>query len=180
VEREISADYRIQPADPETLELLPVIEVAAAGIFSPEDIAPELRQEGLPVARFEQAARKGRVWTAVTRSSGRPVGFALAAIVDGSAHLYEMDVQPDHGQRGLGTALVRAVVEWARRQGFSCVTLTTFRHLPWNGPFYHRLGFEELSRAELTPGLAQHLEQEAQHGLDRSKRVAMRLDLRVP
>jgi GNAT superfamily N-acetyltransferase len=175
--RETIANYRIQPADSETLGLLPAIETAAAEIFPAEDVAPELRQEGLPVAWFERAAREGRVWTAVVRASGLPVGFALVTILDGSAHLYEMDVHPDHGRRGLGTALVGAVVEWARGKQFSCVTLTTFRHLPWNGPFYRRLGFEELSSAELTPGLAQLLEREVRDGLDGSKRVAMRIDL---
>jgi GNAT superfamily N-acetyltransferase len=178
--RETIANYRIQPADPETLGLLPAIETAAAEIFPAEDVAPELRQGGLPVTWFERAAREGRVWTAVARASGLPVGFALVTIVDGSAHLYEMDVHPDHGRRGLGTALVGAVVEWARGKRFSCVTLTTFRHLPWNGPFYRRLGFEELSPAELTPGLAQLLEREVRNGLDGSKRVAMRLDLCAP
>ena len=132
------------------------------------------------MAWFEQAARKGQPWTAVARASGLPVGFALVTIVDGSAHLHEMDVHPDHARRGLGTALVDAVVEWARGKRFSCATLTTFRHLPWNGPFYRRLGFAELSPAELTPGLARLLEQEVRDGLDGSKRLAMRLDLRAP
>jgi GNAT superfamily N-acetyltransferase len=177
---ETIANYRIQPADPETLGLLPAIEAAAVEIFPAEDIAPELRQGGLPMAWFDQAAREGRVWTAVARASGLPVGFALATIVDGSAHLYEMDVHPDHGRRGLGTALVGAVVEWARGKRLPCVTLTTFRHLPWNGPFYRRLGFEALSPTELTPGLAQLLEREVRDGLDGSKRVAMHLDLCAP
>ncbi len=177
---ETIADYRIQPADSETLELLPAIETAAGEIFPAEDLAPELQEEGLPMAWFDRAAREGRLWTAVTRASGLPVGFVLVTIVDGSAHLHEMDVHPDHGRRGLGTALVGAVVEWARGKRFSCVTLTTFRHLPWNGPFYRRLGFEALSPAELTPGLARLLEQEVQNGLDGSKRVAMRLELCAP
>jgi hypothetical protein len=42
--RETIANYRIQPADPETLGLLPAIEAAAVEIFPAEDIAPELRQ----------------------------------------------------------------------------------------------------------------------------------------
>ena len=73
--------------------------------------------------------------------------------------------------------MVETVVKWARRREFPSITLTTFRHLPWNGPFYRRLGFEELSDAALTKELAEQLECEAAEGLDRSKRVAMRLDL---
>jgi GNAT superfamily N-acetyltransferase len=171
--------YEIRHADPETLEFLPAIEVAAARSFPVEDVAPELYEGGPPVAFFEQAARQGLLWTAVARTSGQPVGFALATVVDGSAHLYEMDVHPDHGRRGLGTALVDAVVTWAREKRFSGVTLTTFRHLPWNAPFYRRLGFAEIPPAELTPGLSKLLEDEVQRGLDGAKRVAMRLDLRT-
>ena len=91
--------------------------------------------------------------------------------------MHEMDVLPEHGRRGLGAALVGAVVAWARRRGHHGVTLTTFRHLPWNGPFYRRLGFEALSESELTPQLAEHLHAEADAGLDPARRVAMRLAL---
>ncbi len=169
--------YRIQPAEPDAVDRLPGIEVAAAAIFPDEDIAPKLREDGLPLEVFRRAAREGRLWTAVTASAGQPVGFAMATIVGGSAHLFEIDVHPDHGRRGLGAALVGAVMEWARGQGFSSVTLTTFRHLPWNAPYYRRLGFAEIPEAELTRELAEQLDREEEGGLDRSKRVAMRLDL---
>lgn len=171
--------YRIELARPACVARLPAIEVAAAELFPPEDLAPELRTEGLAVEVFERAAREGRLWIAIA-DGGDPVGFALATTVDGSAHLYEMDVHPDHGRQGLGTALVEAVVRWARQSGFPSITLTTFGHLPWNAPFYRRLGFAVLADAELTQGLARQLDSEAEAGLDRSKRVAMRLDLTSP
>jgi len=53
---------------------------------------------------------------------GVPVGFALVEILDGAAHLEEIDVHPAHGRRGLGSALVRAVCEWARQSELSAVT----------------------------------------------------------
>ena len=34
------------------------------------------------------------------------------------------------------------------------VTLTTFRDVPWNAPYYERLGFRTLAADEITPGLA--------------------------
>jgi GNAT superfamily N-acetyltransferase len=43
---------------------------------------------------------------------------------------------------GIGRRLVAAVCEWASRRGWSRVTLTTFRDVPWNMPFYTRHGFE--------------------------------------
>ena len=68
-------------------------------------------------------------------------------------HLEEVDVHPDHGRRGVGTALVRAVCDWVRRSGHAEITLTTFRALPWNMPFYRRLGFEEMRDDALRPEL---------------------------
>src|SRR5271165_3964159 len=70
-----------------------------------------------------------------------PVGFASVEIVDGLAHLWQLSVRPSHGRRGVGTALVEAVCQWAGSQGYEAVTLTTYRDVPWNGPFYRRLGF---------------------------------------
>ena len=34
------------------------------------------------------------------------------------------------------------------------MTLITFRGVPWNAPYYERLGFRELAENEVTPGLA--------------------------
>jgi GNAT superfamily N-acetyltransferase len=69
------------------------------------------------------------------------VGFALVKMLaDDLPHLEEIDVHPSHGRRGLGTALVREVCEWATLRGHVMLTLTTFRAVAWNLPFYARLG----------------------------------------
>jgi len=70
---------------------------------------------------------------------------------------------------------VEATCRWAARQGLLAVTLTTFRHLPWNAPFYARRGFRVLSPDELGPGLRAALRGERAQGLRR--RVAMRRPL---
>jgi GNAT superfamily N-acetyltransferase len=105
----------------------------------------------------------------------QPVGFALVQLVDGNAHLTEMDVHPLHGRKGLGSLLLARVVDWARSQRFRAVTLTTFSHVPWNAPFYQRAGFRVLAPAEVGPKLAEILAEEASRGL--RQRVAMSLDL---
>jgi hypothetical protein len=71
---------------------------------------------------------------------------------------------------------VNAVSDWARYRGLPAVTLTTFRDVPWNGPFYAKLGFRELS--ELSPGLAAMREHERAIGDDDfGTRIAMREDI---
>lgn len=171
------AGYAIAAAAPDSVALLPAIERAAAALFPDEDIPPDLRDDGFEVAELAEAAREERLFIALHVASGQTVGFAVAEEIDGSAHLEELDVLPEHGRRGLGTALVRTVADWARARGDGSLTLTTFRHLAWNAPFYARLGFEEIPARDRGPELAGLLAQEAQDGLDPARRVAMRLDL---
>ena len=57
------------------------------------------------------------------------------------------------------------------------MTLTTFRTIPWNCPFYERLGFRTLDEADLSPRLLAVLDEEDAHGLPRDTRCAMRLTL---
>ena len=174
--------YRIELAAREHLAALPEIEVRASERFPVEDMATEMRSHGLPLSFFENAQEAGRLWTAVWERKDLPVGFAVASMVDGAPHLFEMDVLAEHGRKGLGARLVLVVAEWARAAGFRSLTLTTFRHLPWNAPFYARLGFEALEAFQCGPELARALHEEAERGLDPSKRIAMRwrLDVGAP
>lgn len=71
------------------------------------------------------------------------VGFAHLAEPDGHAHLEQVSVLPAYGRQGIGTALVRAAMEEARWAGHDRISLCTFRDVPFNGPFYTRLGFRE-------------------------------------
>jgi GNAT superfamily N-acetyltransferase len=103
------------------------------------------------------------------------VGFAHIEVVEPTAaHLEEIDVHPQHGRRGLGTKLVRAICTWAIGAGYDPVTLTTFRDVPWNMPFYARLGFEVIPSEALSPGLRSVVQDETRRGLDPTRRVAMR------
>jgi GNAT superfamily N-acetyltransferase len=121
---------------------------------------------------LEGAVRQGHLWVALAGNA--PVGFAHVEIIDArTAHLEEIDVLPAHGRRGLGTRLVTEVCEWAASAGYDAVTLTTFRDVPWNRPFYERLGFRVVAGAELSAALRAIADDETRRGLDPSRRVAM-------
>jgi len=101
------------------------------------------------------------------------VGYAWVEIVDGQAHLEQLSVGPGHNGRGIGSALIEAVVEWATAQGHGALTLTTFREVPFNAPFYARRGFVAIPASEWNPGMTALVEQETAHGLDQVLRVVM-------
>ena len=163
--------YRIARARPEDLSLLPAIERAAAQLlrgYAPESVLNEVTD----FATLADAARDGRLWVAL--AGGTPVGFALVEMLaDDLPHLDEVDVEPSHGRRRLGTALVGAVCDWATASGFSMLTLTTFRAVAWNLPFYARLGFVEIPRESLRPELAAVVSEEAARGLAPETRAVM-------
>jgi GNAT superfamily N-acetyltransferase len=122
---------------------------------------------------LRDAQSDGRLWVALADDT--PVGFALVEVLsERHAHLKEIDVEPGHGRRGVGTALMRVVCDWACRSGHEEVTLTTFRAVRWNMPFYSRLGFEEIATDDLTPELEAIVRDETARGMERSRRVVMR------
>jgi GNAT superfamily N-acetyltransferase len=112
----------------------------------------------------------------LAESGGSPVGFAVATRHGSWWHLDQVSVHPDHGRRGVGTALVEEVLDRARRSGADGVTLTTFRDVEFNGPWYSRLGFVETDEAVL-PWLAAARSDERARGIDVAPRCAMLLRL---
>jgi GNAT superfamily N-acetyltransferase len=108
---------------------------------------------------------------------GSPVGFAHVEVVDGFAHLGQLSVLPDHLRRGHGSALVRGAMREAWLLGYDRLSLTTYRDLPWNGPFYRSLGFVEETSPE--PFEVRQREREQALGLDRhGARIVMSVALR--
>jgi ribosomal protein S18 acetylase RimI-like enzyme len=120
---------------------------------------PPYQAEGLTRAATEQ-----RAWVAID-DLGAVIGFAVAWVIDGEGHLDELAVTPAHGRRGVGRALVDEVLAWSAARGLPSVTLITFRDVPWNGPYYEKLGFEAVKA--LTPALQAAVDQGATWGVKR-------------
>ena len=104
----------------------------------------------------------------------RVLGYARIDLVDGHTHLEQLSVDPEHGRRGIGGALLEAVTRFAQGRGDAQVTLTTFRDVPFNRPYYERHGYVVLAPAECGPGLVERIAHEAENGLDPTTRAPMR------
>ena len=164
--------YNVITGRPQDVPRLAAVELEAARLLrghAPQSVLDETTSD----ADLLKAQAAGRLWVALAGDA--PIGFALVEMLARDLpHLAEIDVHPDHARQGAGTALVRTVCEWTRTAGYSEITLTTFRVIPWNMPFYSRLGFEEVADEQLRPEIAAVVADETSRGLDPLRRVVMR------
>lgn len=116
---------------------------AALGIIATSDGLPET----IPVKAFQQAAARGLLLTAQVEE--RCVGFALCSVERPDLYLDQLSVRPDASRNGVGTSLLDAVSAEASRRGLWGVSLSTFRNVAWNAPFFAKQGFQEIPRAGL-------------------------------
>lgn len=64
-------------------------------------------------------------------------------------------------------------VEAARDAGLEGVSLSTFQFVPFNRPFYERLGFCELAPGDAPPALRDAFLREVPQGIDMKDRLLM-------
>jgi len=174
VARVTTQPVSIRLAEPEHLKAIAAIELAAATRFAESDLPQSLRHKVTEMSYLRVTMDGERLWIALTDKE-KPVGFAITDVIDKTAHLDELDVLPEFGRQGIGTRLLSTVVDWARAGQFPNLQLMTFRHVPWNAPFYEKLGFEILDASDYGPQTADLIRKESRAGLDVDKRVVMRL-----
>ncbi|MEE1803408.1 MULTISPECIES: GNAT family N-acetyltransferase [unclassified Streptomyces] len=167
----------IRPATLIDLPVLQDIEAAAGEAFRALGMAAVADDAPPSLAELERYRSAGRAWVAETVPGGPPVAYLLHDPVDGAAHVEQVSVHPDAARMGVGRALIDHLAGRAAGEGFTALTLTTFADVPWNAPYYARLGFRTLTEDQLTDGLREIRRAEAAHGLDRWPRVCMRRSL---
>jgi GNAT superfamily N-acetyltransferase len=161
------------PGDAPTLR---EIELLAGARFRDVGMESIADAEPASVDTLVAYAQADRSWVALD-GNGHPVGYVIADVVDGNAHIEQISVRPDHQGTGVGRALIHRVREWAEATGSTAITLSTFITVPWNGPLYAHLGFVPIPEIELGPELRAVREAETRHGLDPTARVCMCLAL---
>jgi GNAT superfamily N-acetyltransferase len=121
---------------------------------------------------LREAIEAGRVW--VTDVGAEVAGYITAEVLDGNAHVAQVSVAPEYAGRRIGKAMIEFVEAWGRAAGRPATTLTTFSEVPWNGPYYLRLGYHVLADNDIGPELARTMALEAAlPGIDASLRCAM-------
>jgi GNAT superfamily N-acetyltransferase len=167
----------IRPPRPDELEALVAIEREAGALFADVGMPEIAHDDPGSVTELEPFRADGRAWVAVD-DEDRPVAYLVSEVVDGCAHIEQVSVAPAHAGRRIGAALVEHLAGVAASEGLAALTLTTFRDVPWNAPYYERLGFVVVDPADQGPELAALVAEEAERIPGDAPRVAMRRALR--
>jgi len=164
----------IRPTRIEDIDLLLAIEDSAGESFRDiPDLAWVADDDAMSTEMHLQYVLQGTSW--VAEVDDQLIGFVCAESADSNLHICELAVRREWQHQGIGRRLMKATIEHARGNQFQAVTLTTFKEIPWNEPFYRSLGFEIIDQEKLNARLEQILHAEIQHGFPSSLRCAMRL-----
>jgi len=167
----VTADYAIMRGGPQHVRAIPVIERAAGERFTEIGMADVADGEVTPVPIVEERAEHGRLYVALARDEA-VAGFLIWSPKDDLAFIEEVSVHPAHAGHRLAARLIDRLAADARG-AHSALSLTTFRDVPWNAPYYAKLGFVELARESVGPDHEESWRHQAQNGLDMSRRLFM-------
>ncbi len=164
----------IRAARSEELSAIQAIEAASGLRFvGLMDAIANDAPTSLELLAARQAA--GQLLVAETDAGGAPTlaGFVMFRPLEKSLYIEQVDVLPAFERQRIGATLINAVASQARAIGLLGLTLSTFRAIPWNAPYYRRLGFADIEDSALTPDLTAIRREHQARGLDESARVFM-------
>lgn len=166
----------IRAARPTDLPRIRDIEIAAGVLF--RGLGMDAVADDAPPSQSDLAPylRDGRAWVA-TDPADKPIAYILVDVIDSRAHIEQVSVHPVHSRKGVGSALIDHVERWAAAHSLHGMTLTTFSDVPWNAPYYERLGFRALPEEAWSDGLKAIVREEVRHGLGAWPRVVMEKDV---
>jgi GNAT superfamily N-acetyltransferase len=148
------------------------VEVAAGAMFADIGMVAPALSAPPDVSELDRLIGAERLWVAVD-DGDRAVGYLAVTVVDGACHVAQVSIDPAVSHRGVGRTLIENVASWARDRGFITMTLTTYSDVPWNAPYYERLGWRRMTDDDLAPGLRAIRAHEVAVGLDAWPRVCM-------
>jgi GNAT superfamily N-acetyltransferase len=107
------------------------------------------------------------------------VGFVMFAALGARFYVEELDVLPAYAGRRIGAALLSEVEARARNERATHLVLSTFRAVPWNAPYYRRIGFHEVDDMRLDAMLLTIRANHIARGIDETKRVFMQREVQA-
>lgn len=152
---------------------LAAIEEAADQRYAGTADALFAESTGVPTAVAERYCADGRL--VVAEVDGAVVGFVgwRPEADPGVAGISQISVLPEHGGRGIGSALMSAAHGAIASRGFHRVVLATQADIAWNAPWYARLGYSVVPIDTWTRWMTDIAAQQEVDGISWSRRVWM-------
>ncbi|CZS88882.1 related to GNAT family acetyltransferase [Rhynchosporium agropyri] len=174
LELEREREFTIRRPRTSDIPLLAQVEHSAAQIYRTAGMDSLADGATLDPYILITIANAGYLLIAANRFD-EPIGFLGGNYLSGNFHIIELSVAREYQGRGIGSALVTTMSQQVRLEGYRSITLTTFKDLPWNAPWYAKLGFEEVKAQDMGKEFEKLVDSEARHGLDPKRRCVMRM-----
>ncbi len=149
---------RIRLGSTDEIHKVAPLEQAAAEAFREIGMAAVADEPPIAESLLMQAAEERRFWVAV--EYGVLKAYLLGDFLPKSLHIEQVTVHPDASRRGLGALMIESVSADPRSKERGLITLTSFANVPWNAPYYERIGFVEIPREEWPEGIAEKYDAE--------------------
>lgn len=162
--------FGVRRARPSDIPFLDRVEKSAAEVF--RKVGLDFLLDGPTVDPRYLIANLSHLWVAVEELD-RPIGFVVGENLFGNFHIVEISVAQAFQGKGIGRALIARMAEEVKLEGYKAVTLMTYRDVPWNGPWYAKMGFTEVNPVNMGSKYLEILQMEGQHGHDLSRRALM-------
>ena len=176
------AGIAFRVADVDDLDLLFDIDRDASRLFERAGLhmAPsdELELGAAERRRWLECLRSG-IGLIASNRAGDSVGFTALGVLDGQPYLEQLSVRMHAMRHGIGRALLAAAVRMAEEEQARSLWLTTYRHLPWNRPFYEKAGFGIVPPEQWGSDMVREVHFQRRLLPDPDERVVMRKALRT-
>lgn len=162
---------RIRLASADEIHKVAPLERAAAEVF--RTIGMDAVADDAPISEsvLLQAVEEQRLWFAV--EYGVLKAYLLGEFLPQSLHIEQVTVHPDASRRGLGALMIESVSADPRSKERGLLTLTSFANVPWNAPYYERIGFLDIAESDWPDGVAEKVAAEQAKGIAAWPRVVM-------
>jgi predicted N-acetyltransferase YhbS len=159
-------------AEPDDAEAVRAIEYEAAQRFATIGMTGIADAQPMNADFVHRKIEASEIVVALN-DAARCVGFVMFAPLPTRFYIEELDVLTAWAGRRIGAALLEQVDGLARKAGARRLVLSTFRDVPWNAPYYERLGFSVIPGEQLDAKLRAIRAAHVARGLDETKRVFM-------
>lgn len=162
---------RIRLASADELHKVAPLEQAAGEVYRTVGMDAVAEDSPIPEAVLLKAVEEQRLWVAV--EYGVLKAYLLGDFLPQSLHIDQVTVHPEASRRGLGALMIESVSADPRSKERGLITLTSFANVPWNAPYYERIGFLDIAEEDWPEGVAEKVEAERGTSIAAWPRVVM-------